>query len=251
MSDITSPTNPIAKSIVRLRQRRTRDATNTFLIEGAVELARASANGRIAIETVLVSETQTYEPVGAERVLTVADAVLEKVAVRGVDAGLVAIAHQFDVSLAAFPVGLDLVLVAEGIEKPGNLGAMLRVADAAGAGVIVCDPLVDVFNPHVVRASLGCLFSVPLAQAQINECIEYLTHYDTVVATPEASEPLYDIDLTGPTAIVIGSEHDGVSGTWKQAATAQCSIPMAGQADSLNAATSAAVMLFEALRQRR
>lgn len=251
MSEITSPTNPLIKSIVRLRERRTRDKTLTFIIEGLDELDRARLRPDLVINTVLVSQGEPYEPLADEHVITASDVVFEKVAMRGPAARVLAVARQFDTSLSGLPQTNDLVLIAERIEKPGNLGTMLRTADAAGAAVVICDPLVDVFNPSVVRASLGCLFTVPIATATIDEAIAWAAGYSTVVATPEAKRTLYELDLSGPVAVVIGSEHDGVSSAWKEAAAALCSIPMAGHADSLNAATSAAVMLYEAVRQRQ
>lgn len=251
MTDITSLTNPLVKSMVRLRERRTRDASGTFLIEGTTELRRAQFRSDLNIETVLVRQKRTYVAHGNERVITVSDEVLDKVAMRGAGAQVVAVAHQFDTALSSLAQTTGLVLIAEGIEKPGNLGTMLRTADATGAAVIICDPLVDVFSPQVVRASLGCLFTVPMARATRKEAIAWSSGHTTVVGTPEADRSLYETDLTGPVALVIGSEHDGVSAEWKAAAAVQCSIPMAGHADSLNAATSAALMLYEAVRQRR
>lgn len=246
MTEITSLSNPMIKAAVRLRQRRERDTTGTFLIEGAVEVARAAA-ADVTVETLFVTEPTNLP---ANNTVTVSHTVMDKLAIRGTNAGVVAIARAYDISLATLPPAIDLVLIAEGIEKPGNLGTMIRTADAAGAAVVVCDPLVDVFNPQVIRSSLGCLFTIPVAQASLAECLEWATGFHTIVATPESADTLYRVDLTGPTAIVIGTEHAGVSDTWKQSATTTCSIPMAGSVDSLNAATSAAVMLYEAIRQR-
>lgn len=251
MTEISSPTNPLIKSIVRLRDRRTRDETATFIIEGIDELNRARLRPDLVLDTVLISPDVAYGPIGDERIITVSDVVLAKVTVRGPAARVLAVARQFDTTVAGLPPTSDLVLIAESIEKPGNLGTMLRTADATGAAVVICDPLVDVFNPSVVRASLGCLFTVPIATATIDETIAWVSTHTTVVATPEANQTLYELDLTGPVAMVIGSEHDGVSPAWKQAADALCAIPMAGHADSLNAATSAAVLLYEVVRQRR
>lgn len=251
MPDIASLTNPLVKSVVRLRDRRGRAESGTFLIEGAAELDRARSRPDLEVETVFVSDSATYTPRPNERVVTVSDPVLEKLAVRGSAARLVAVARQFDVSLKSLATAYDLVLVAESIEKPGNLGTMLRTADAVGAAVIVCDPLVDLFSPSVVRASLGCLFTVPLAAASFQETIDWTSGHTTVVGTPEADQTLFDVDLTGPVAVIIGSEHEGVSQKWKAAADVHCSIPMVGTTDSLNAATSAAIMLYEAVRQRQ
>ncbi len=251
MPDITSLTNPLVKAVVRLRDRRGRDESGKFIIEGAAELDRAHLRSDLVVETVFVSETAMYLPRQDEQVLSVSEPVLEKLAVRGSAASLVAVARQFDVSLASLATTHDLVLIAERIEKPGNLGTMLRTADAVGAAVIVCDPLVDLFSPPVVRASLGCLFTVPLAAASVQETIAWVSGHTTIIGTPEADQTLYQVDLTGPIAVIIGSEHDGVSKEWKAAADELCSIPMFGTTDSLNAATSAAIMLYEAVRQRQ
>jgi len=146
-----------------------------------------------------------------------------------------------------------LILVVESIEKPGNLGTMLRTADAAGVdGVIVCEPTTDPFNPNVVRASLGCLFLVPLAVSSTSQAIQWLADNGirTFAATPAATLYYWHADFRGPSAIVIGSEQYGLTETWLREAREQIRIPMGGQVDSLNAAMAAGVALFEAVRQR-
>jgi TrmH family RNA methyltransferase len=148
---------------------------------------------------------------------------------------------------------LPLYLVVEAIEKPGNLGTLLRGADAAGcAGVIVCDPVTDLFNPNVVRASTGVIFSVPCVVAEKERALEWLRGKGVrIVATTPAADTLYtDADLRGPLAVVMGGEQYGLSEFWLKNADLPVRIPMAGQADSLNVAMAAIITLFEAVRQR-
>lgn len=260
---VTSPQNPRIKALVRLRRRRERDRTGTFLVEGFRELSRAVEAG-VEIRTVyacpelyLGSNEQALLDMagsaGAE-VVEVAEQAFRKASYRDRPEGLLAVASQFDHSLAALDPPPDpLVLVLEAIEKPGNLGTMLRTADAAGvSGVIVCDPATDPFNPNVVRASIGTLFTVPLAMSSTSEAVEWLQGRGirTVATTPEVSLVYSEADLTGGVAVVVGSEQYGLSDRWLSAADVRVRIPMRGRADSLNAAMAAGVVLFEALRQR-
>jgi TrmH family RNA methyltransferase len=170
--------------------------------------------------------------------------------------GLVAVGDRVGVELAELPRGpRALLLVAEALEKPGNLGALLRSADGAGAdGVVVCDPATDVSNPNVVRASMGALFAIPVATADTAAVQGFLADagFRIVTAVPDAPSLYWDVDLTGRTALVIGAEHAGLSEAWLAlpAATA-VRLPMAGAADSLNAAAAATVLLYESVRQRR
>ena len=147
-----------------------------------------------------------------------------------------------------------LLLVAESVEKPGNLGAMLRSADAAGVdGVIVCDPTTDVNNPNVVRSSKGTLFSVPVAEAASAEALDWLRLHKILIvaATPQAKIIYTQADLHGPVAIVVGTEKEGLTPTWLKAADVAVSIPMRGRVNSLNVATAATLMMYEAVRQRQ
>jgi len=260
---ITSTSNPRVKYLVRLRNRRTRDAESRFLIEGYRELSRAVAAG-IDIEEVgycpdlfLGSNEPALLAMAAANGATLveyAEAPFRKVSYRDRPEGLVALARQF-------PAGLDdlslpdapLILLVESIEKPGNLGTMLRTADAAGVdAVIVADPTTDPFNPNVVRASIGCLFVVPFAIAGSPETIAWLRHRDThlIAATPLAERAHWDVRYSGACAIAVGSEQYGLSDTLLAAADELVRIPMHGDADSLNAAMAAGVVLYEALRQR-
>jgi len=261
---IESLTNGRIKSLVRLRKRRERNATGLFLIEGYRELTRALTAG-IDIDALYVCEQLFLGPnepglidhaksAGAE-VVTVDPEPFAKASYRDRPEGLLAVARQFDTSLDRIDLASEpLVLVAEAIEKPGNLGTMLRTADAAGlAGVIVTDPTTDPFNPNVVRASLGTLFTVPVAVTDTPSAISHLAQHGvtTYATTPDTDVAHYDSDLRGSSAIVIGSEQYGLSDVWLDAADERIVIPMPGSVDSLNAAMAAGIVIFEALRQRR
>jgi TrmH family RNA methyltransferase len=202
------------------------------------------------------------EPALVERLLEAGAEVVEvteqpfrKASYRDRPEGLLAIAPHFPVGLDRVPLeGTPLVLVAEAIEKPGNLGTMLRTAEASGAdGVIASDPTTDVFNPNVVRASLGTLFQVPLAVGGTPEVADHLRRAGvrTLATSPEGDTPLWEADMTGPTALVVGSEQYGLSGEWLGSADDVVTIPMPGSVDSMNAAMAAGILLFEAVRQRR
>jgi TrmH family RNA methyltransferase len=228
-----------------------------FLIEGTRENTLALSTGTTIAEAFLCpaytnAETETLADklVEAGIPLTTTSAqAFNKLSVRQHPDGIVAVAPMWSASIEGMTG--DLTLAAESIEKPGNLGAMLRTADAAGAGLLIADPTVDPFNPNVVRASQGALFSVRFALTDTDSAIEWARRRGSLfVATPDAHVELWDADLTGATTMVVGSEHGGVSGAWRTAGT-PVRIPMAGFADSLNASVSAAVMLFEAVRQRR
>ena len=262
---ITSPANPAVKRLVKIRSsRRHRDREGAFIIEGFRELTKAVGAG-IAIDELYVCEDLflgTNEPALVERIEAsgarlrrLAPGPFRKAAYRDRPEGLLAVAPHFDTGLSRLDPPQDpLLLVAEAIEKPGNLGAMLRTADSAGAAAVVAaDPGADLFNPNAVRASLGSLFTVPLAAAPADEVMEWLDSRGIVpvVTSPAASSPHWEIDYTGPTAVVVGSEQYGLSRPWLDGRYPAARIPMAGAADSLNTAAAAAVVLFEAVRQRR
>jgi len=253
---ITSLANDRIKRLVRLRNRRERDRTGLFLIEGFRELRRAVAVGVVIDEiytcpelflghneTELVTKCRDR---GAEA-FEVSDAPFRKASYRDRPEGLLVALDRL--SLPDEP----LLLIAESIEKPGNLGTMLRTAEAAGAdAVIVCDPATDPFNPNVVRASIGTLFEVPLAVAPTADTIAWLKDHRiaSYAATPDATAAHHAADLTGATALVIGSEQYGLTDAWLDGADESIVIPMPGSVDSLNAAMSAGILLFEAVRQR-
>ena len=254
---ITSPTNPRVKAFAALKKARDRRETGLFLIEGRREVDRALTAG-VEIEQILLCPSllgplATPLDFGGET-LELGESAFAKVALSQNPAGIIAVARQFDTSLAHIDPGpYPLLLVVERIEKPGNLGAMLRTADAAGVdAVLVADPVSDVFNPNVVRASQGALFSVPLAVTSTAEIIAWLRAREIVVVGgyPEATAELWESDLTAPTAMLVGAEDAGISAVWEGLAT-PVRIPMAGIGDSLNASVSAGILLFEAFRQRR
>ncbi len=272
---ITSLQNPRVKQLVKLRDRRPRDEAGVFLVEGYRQIRRALDKGipftELYIcpewypgdqgnEAALVADAQTA---GAKVFQLTKDA-FAKVAYRERPDGLLAVAPQWRKTLAdldallaakaaAAPGRAPFLLVVEAIEKPGNLGTILRSADAAGTdALIVCDPVTDLFNPNVVRASTGVLFSVPVIIAGSEEVREWLRakKIRAVATTPSATELHTDTDLRGPLAIVRGSEQYGLSDYWLREADARVRIPMAGQADSLNVAMATIITLFEAVRQR-
>lgn len=260
---ISSLQNPRVKQLVRLRDRRPRDEAGVFLVEGYREIRRALEK-RVAL-TELYFSPEWFLGENEPALLAQAEAAgatlfeltkeaFAKVAYRERPDGLLAVAPQWkralaDLKLSAAP----FLLVVEAIEKPGNLGTILRSADAAGCdAVIVCDPVTDVFNPNVVRASTGVLFAVPLVVAESARVLAWLRENKIrAVATTPAAETIHsDADLRGPLAIVMGSEQYGLSEFWLKNADLPVRIPMAGQADSLNVAMATIITLFEAVRQR-
>ncbi len=250
--EITSPANPKIKSLAKLKDRRGREKAQRFLIEGARELGRAIDAG-IPVEEIVYAPRLASDAAGrivaeTTSVTTVAEAPFHKLTMRQNPDGIIGVAATWRRSLDDITLGL--VLIVEAIEKPGNLGAMLRTADAAGAAVVVADPSVDPFNPNVVRASQGSLFAVPFVVAGAADAAAWAAGRGAViVTTPDAPTSLWDADLTGPVAIVVGSEHSGVTDTWREVGT-PVRIPMEGSADSLNASVAAAVLLYEAVRQQ-
>ena len=258
---ITSRANPLIKELSRLQKRREREATGRFLIEGAREVERAFAGG-VAIEQLLVAPDalNASRRLLVERLAETADVVdvgenaFAALSRRQHPDGVLAVglssAHQLqDLVLSPNPA----IVIAEKVEKPGNLGAILRSADGAGAdAVIVADGVTDLTNPNVIRASQGSVFTTPTAVATTAEATTFLVARGvTIVAlTLDASDDLWDIDLTGSIALAIGSESAGLSPELRGAGmTAR--IPMQGAADSLNASVAAAVALYEVVRQRR
>jgi RNA methyltransferase, TrmH family len=263
MERITSVQNPRVKQLVRLRDRRARDAAGLFLIEGCREVKRAleaevkprelycgpdwflGENEAVVIEAA--------QRVGAQ-VFELSKEAFAKVSYRDRPDGLLAVAPQWKRTLADLTLkSPPFLLVIEAIEKPGNLGTLLRGADAAGVdAVIVCHPVTDIFNPNVVRSSTGVLFSMPVAVAEMEVVRGWLRErgIPTVATTPAARTVYTDADLRGPLAVIMGSEQHGLSEFWLKTSDQLVRIPMAGQADSLNVAMAAIIMLFEAVRQR-
>jgi TrmH family RNA methyltransferase len=260
---ISSLQNPRVKQLVKLRDRRPRDEAGVFLVEGFREIRRALEKGVTLSEIYFSPEwfLGENEPALIEHARAAGAQVCEltkdafaKVAYRERPDGLLAVAPQWKRALADLVLrATPLVLVVEAIEKPGNLGTILRSADAAGCdAVIVCDPVTDIFNPNVVRASTGVLFSVPLVVEESTRVLAWLQEKKirTIATTPAAEKIYSDVDLQGPLAVVMGSEQYGLSKFWLENCDVPVRIPMAGQADSLNVAMATIITLFEAVRQR-
>lgn len=261
---VSSLQNPLVKEVLHLRERKRRDETNLFLIEGYREILRAN-HAHWAIETLLICPKLflgTHEPdliesirsTGAS-IIDASEPVFHKISYRDRPDGLLAIAKQQHRSLTSFPKNSfpPFYVVAEAIEKPGNLGTILRSSDAAGvSGLIVCDRCTDIYNPNVVRASVGTLFTVPTVETSSEEALEWLltNHITILAATPHATRSFTEVDLTQPIAIAVGTEQLGLSEKWMTQAHLQVKIPMCGIADSLNVAMATTLLLYEVHRQR-
>ncbi len=260
--EVTSPANPRIKQLVALRRRRARDEAGVTLVEGRAEIGLALAAG-VRPRALYYCPALTG-PAGADlpahtrerggEVVRVSRPVFEKVSYREGPDGWLAVVPAVEASLAHLTLGpRPLVLVCAGLEKPGNLGAILRTADAAGVGAVVAaDPVADWGNPNVVRASKGTVFSVPVASATSAEVLTWVAAHglQVVAATPDATRLVTETDLTGPTVLAVGAEQAGLPGDWLERADVQVRIPMLGRADSLNVSTSAAIVIYEAVRQR-
>ena len=254
---ITSMQNASIKRLLQLQQKSSeRRKAKLFVVEGRRELQHCIDAG-YELDTVFWCEQIQPDlpfPQNRYKMLRVSAEVYEKIAYRGTTEGLMAqvVARQRtleDISLSANP----LVIVIESVEKPGNIGAVLRTADAAGVdAVVVCDPLTDIYNPNLLRSSLGAAFTTPLVACSSDECIAWLKANNIQILTAQLQDShyYYNTDMTRPTAIVMGTESTGLTNQWRTAADAHIKIPMLGQLDSLNVSVSAAILAFEAVRQR-
>lgn len=245
--DITSRRNPRVRSWQALRKRSERDRTHRFLVEGERETLRAAEHLTIVESIVRLDRV----PIDLPGVVTVTDEVFSAVSARRHPDGIAAVCVVPDHGIDRFdPPTPRLVLVVDGVEKPGNIGAMIRSADAFGAAVLASSPGTDLVNPNVVRSAQGSLFAVPIAHADRTDAVSWCAGNTTVImGTPDAPRSIWDTDLTGNVSVIVGSEHDGVHPDWKDVGVG-ASIPMGGRADSLNASVSAAILLAEAARQR-
>ena len=225
-----------------MRKSRERRRAGLFVAEGPREVERARAAGLRIHATYYAPELLAWDE-GEE----VSARVLEKMAYRGEPEGVIAVV---EIPQRAIPDDATLFLVAVGIEKPGNLGAMARTADAAGAdALVVADAEADAWNPNAIRASTGAVFTLPIVEATRDEIVQLPVQ--KVAAVVDARTAYTDADLTQPTALIVGAEDEGLDAGWREASDVQVSIPMrARTVDSINAATSAAILLFEAARQR-
>lgn len=284
---ITSAQNRKVKELLTLVEKsKARSAAGLFVVEGQRELGHCLDAGFIpetlficgevmAVQNNAVNVAKTGHLAeniegkdGLDALIAKAEALnprlgvvqipaflYEKVAYRGSTEGIIAEVHSVPRSLEDLRLGeRPLVMVLESVEKPGNLGAVLRSADAAGAdAVIVCDPLTDIWNPNLIRSSVGAVFSVPVAVCTSADAIAFLKKRGIRILTAQLqdSEWYYDTDMTGATALVMGTESTGLTQAWRDSADAHIKIPMLGRLDSLNVSVSAAVLLYEGVRQRK
>ena len=290
---ITSAHNPKVKRLLALQKDSSlRRESGLFVVEGRREIERCVAAG-FRVDTLFICPTlvsgagdgipltknvatrplprkrgplplmeprvatvfgERY-PVTSRCTIEVSEEVYDKIAYRGGTEGMIAEVFTKTLSLEELSLPENpLVMVLESVEKPGNLGAVLRSADAAGAhALLVCDPLTDIFNPNVIRASTGTVFTVPTVACTSREAISWLKRNGIRILTAQLQDSslYYDCDMRGGTALVMGTESTGLSQAWREAASAHIRIPMLGTADSLNVSVSAAILLFEAVRQRQ
>lgn len=258
---ITSPQNPLIKQLSQLKEKsRDRKKTGLFLIEGKRELSLAIKGG-YKIDTLLFfpdlfseSEAKAMSSYGIE-IIEISKEVFQKLAHRDTTEGVIAVVksknHQLeDLKLKAKN---PLILVAEAPEKPGNIGALLRTADAANVdAVIIANPKSDLYNPNIIRSSVGCVFTTEIGMASSEDAIAFLQKYNFNIfsAILQESEVYHTQDFTLPTAIVVGTEATGLTQAWRDAATQNISIPMQGVIDSMNVSVAAGILIYEAKRQR-
>jgi TrmH family RNA methyltransferase len=257
---ITSVQNARIKHVVALQQKSSlRREEGLFVVEGQREIEHCIACGYEIVEMFSRSEEQSSHHTPHTTVVT--PQVYEKMAYRGSTEGIIAVAKVKDHSLSSLltphssllETQNPLIVVLESVEKPGNLGAILRTAEAAGVtAVIVCDPLTDLYNPNLIRASIGGVFSVPVAVCDSKACIAFLKERGIRILTAQLQDSYeyYDYNMRRATAIVMGTESTGLTDQWREAADVHIRIPMLGRLDSLNVSVSAAILMYEAVRQR-
>lgn len=262
--EITSVHNPLVKQIIRLKERKERTKTDLFLIEGYRELLRAIDSG-IKINVICfcrefflgTNEDALLSRIEGKRYECTSQ-VFQKISYRDRPDGLLAIGVQEHYTLHDLEKQLEgvknpFLIAAEAIEKPGNLGTILRSSDGVGVDcLIVCDQCTDVYNPNTVRASVGTLFTVPIVEGSSEETILWLkkNKIQIVAATPSGEKEFTQVDLRGPLCIAVGTEQLGLSSLWMDAADIKVRIKMKGAADSLNVAQATTLLLYEVLRQR-
>ena len=259
MKQITSVQNPFIKSLVLLQEKsKARKQTGTFLIEGQREIELAQKGG-YEIETILFlpeisSENEAQKLSRSAELIEISKEVYQKLAYRDTTEGILAIAKSKNLSLAELNLGENpLILVAEAPEKPGNIGAILRTADAANLdAVIIANPKSDLYSPNIVRSSVGCLFTNNIATGTTEEIIAFLKARNISIycATLQNSTGYHTQNYTTPTALVVGTEATGLTQEWRDNATQNIIIPMQGAIDSMNVSVAAAILIFEAKRQR-
>lgn len=258
---INSIQNPYIKQLLQLKEKsRLRRKTRQFVLEGKRELSLAIKGG-YEIETLLFfpdlfseSEAKAMMRYNLE-IIAISKVVFQKLAYRSSTEGIIAVVKTKKHTLDCLKLSSKnpLILVAEAPEKPGNIGALLRTADAANAdAVIIANPKSDIYNPNIIRSSVGCVFTTEIATATSAAVIDFLKHYNFNIfsAILQESKPYYQQDYTLPTAIVVGTEATGLTQQWRDASTQNISIPMQGVIDSMNVSVAAGILIFEAKRQR-
>lgn len=262
IESITSAQNPKIRDLLSLQEKsRERRKKGLFVVEGRRELLHCIEAGyepysvffcKDIIDANILEEIA--EAAGECSFFEIPQHLYDKVAYRGGTEGVIAELKCKDMQLEALKLKENpLVVVLEAVEKPGNLGAILRSADASGVdAVIVCDPLTDLYNPNLIRSSIGAIFTVPVATASSEDTIKWLKANNIKIYTAQLQDSkwYYDTDMEGGTAIVMGTEATGLTDAWRKAADAHIKIPMLGKLDSLNVSVSAAILMFEAVRQR-
>ena len=266
--NITSAQNAKIKELLALQEKsKERRKKGLFVVEGRREIIHCVEAGyephTFFICRDIITEKEFDSILGAVeenfcgmtcQIIEIPQHLYDKVAYRGGTEGVIAEMHCKEMTLDSLKLKKNpLVVVLESVEKPGNLGAVLRSADASGVdAVIVCDPLTDMYNPNLIRSSIGAIFTVPVATANSEEAIAWLKNNGIKIYTAQLqdSEWYYDTDMKGGTAIVMGTEATGLTNVWRKAADAHIKIPMLGRLDSLNVSVSAAILMFEAVRQR-
>ncbi|MBL0736909.1 RNA methyltransferase [Flavobacterium sp. GN10] len=260
MKQITSVQNPYIKSLVLLQEKaKARKQTGTFLIEGQREISLAIKGG-YEIETVLflpelVSESEINKLIqNPFQIIEIKKEVYQKLAYRDTTEGILAVAKTKSLKLSDLKLSDNpLILVVESLEKPGNIGAVLRTADAANLdAVLIANPKSDLYNPNIVRSSVGCLFTNQIATGKSEEIIAFLKEkkINFYSATLQNSTSYHTQNFSTPTALVVGTEATGLTQQWRDEATQNIIIPMQGEIDSMNVSVAAAILIFEAKRQR-
>ena len=273
METITSAQNPKIKNLLLLQEKsRARREQGLFVVEGRRELEHCLEAG-YSVRTIFVcpeiagqagnddvcqagnDDVRHARPDRASQIIEIPEALYRKVAYRESTEGIIAEVEYKTRGLQELDLPENpLIMVLESVEKPGNLGAVLRSADAAGAdAVLICDPLTDLYNPNLIRASIGAVFTVPTVACSSEDAIAFLQSRGIQILTAQLQDSslYYDIDMRRGTALVMGTESTGLTDVWRRAASAHIRIPMLGRLDSLNVSVSAAILLFEAVRQRQ
>lgn len=256
MQQLSSFQNAEIKKLKLLQQKsKYRKELSVVVVEGYLENERALTAGYTPLQFFIGEEQIAFNLKITENIFLLQHKLAESIFMQNGNNQIIGLYSSKLHHLEQFEnTKLDLVVVAENIEKPGNLGAILRSADAVNASlVVVCDPSCDIYNPHIIRNSLGTVFQLPIAIANQSETLHFLTKKELVIFSTfmENSRSIYETNFTQPSAIILGTEHEGVDEFWKQPPIQNINIPMLGSADSLNVSVAAAVIMFEMRRQKK